>query len=166
MSSHGGFENGLKKVKLQFSEHDGLEVEEIQDDLKSYILKARCDKVMPSQLMKIWKECGEDSLWGFARLCPYYPQINHEKKIVGKWVMYCVQCGVERSINPSFNLLNWKTQLSPKVSGLDSVHEKNLKLYQNKEIGEIKVVRKDHEKAEATMKRKEDWVFKYVVKGK
>jgi len=68
MSSHGGFENdGLKKVKLQFPEHDVLEVEEIHDDLESCILKARCDKVMPSQMMKNWKECGEDSLWGFAR---------------------------------------------------------------------------------------------------
>ncbi len=52
--------------------------------------------------------------------------------------MYCVPCGVERSINPSFNLLNWKTHLSPKVNGLDNVHEKNLKLYQNKEISAIK----------------------------
>ncbi len=34
MSSHGGFENdGLKKVKLEFLEHDVLEVKEIQDDL-------------------------------------------------------------------------------------------------------------------------------------
>jgi hypothetical protein len=85
---------------------------------------------------------------------------------LGEVGVYCVPCGVERSINPSFNLFNWKTHLSPKANGLDSVHEKNLKLYQNKEIGEIKVVRKDHEKVEATMKRKEDWVFKYVVKGK
>ncbi len=42
---HGGFENdGLKKVKLEFPEHDVLKVEEIQDDLESCILKARCDK--------------------------------------------------------------------------------------------------------------------------
>jgi hypothetical protein len=54
-------------VKLEFPEHDVLEVQEIQDDLESYILKARCDKVMPSQLMKNWKECEKDSLWGFAR---------------------------------------------------------------------------------------------------
>jgi hypothetical protein len=50
---------------------------------------------MPSKLMKNWKECEEDSLWGFARRGPYYPQISHEKKIMGKWVMYCVPCGVE-----------------------------------------------------------------------
>jgi hypothetical protein len=49
MSSHGSFENdGLKKVKLEFPEHDVLEVEEIQDDLESHILKACYDKVMPS----------------------------------------------------------------------------------------------------------------------
>jgi len=49
MSSHGSFENdGLKKVKLEFPEHDVLEVEKIQDDLESHILKACYDKVMPS----------------------------------------------------------------------------------------------------------------------
>jgi len=42
-------------VKLEFPEHDVLEVQEIQHDLESYILKAHCDKVMPSQLMKIGK---------------------------------------------------------------------------------------------------------------
>jgi len=61
---------------------------------------------------------------------------------MGKWMMYCVPCGVERSINPSFNLLNWKTHLSLKVSGLDSVREKNLKLYQNKEINAIRRLKK------------------------
>jgi hypothetical protein len=61
---------------------------------------------------------------------------------MGKWVMYCVPCGVERSINPSFNLLNWKTHLSLKVSGLDSVHEKKFKLYQNKEINAIRRLKK------------------------
>jgi hypothetical protein len=46
ISSHGSFENdGLKKVKLEFLEHDVLEMEEIQDDLESHILKACCDKV-------------------------------------------------------------------------------------------------------------------------
>jgi hypothetical protein len=53
---------------------------------------------------------------------------------MGKWVMYCVSCGVERSINPSFNRLNWKTHLSPKANGFDSVHEKNLKLHRNKKM--------------------------------
>jgi hypothetical protein len=66
--------------------------------------------------------------------------------------MYCVPCGVERSINPSFNLLNWKTHLSLKASGLDSVHEKNLKLYHNKGISVVKETRKDLEKVEASMK--------------
>jgi hypothetical protein len=80
--------------------------------------------------------------------------------------MYCIPCGVERSINPSFNLLNWKTHLSPKVSGLDSVHEKNLKLYHNKEISVVKEAQKDQEKTEATMKSKENWVLKYAVEGK
>jgi hypothetical protein len=38
MSSHRSSENdGLKKVKLEFLEHDVLKVEEIQDDLESYI---------------------------------------------------------------------------------------------------------------------------------
>jgi len=106
MSSHGGSKNdGFKKVKLEFLKHDVLEVEEIQDNLESLILKARYDKVMLAWLMKTWKECEEDSLWGFARQGPYYPQINHEKKTMGKWVMFCVSCGVERNINPSFNLL-------------------------------------------------------------
>jgi hypothetical protein len=101
MSFHGGSKIvGLKKVKLEFLEHDVLEVEEIQDDLESHILKVHCDKVMPSWLMKIWKECEEDSLWGFARQGPYYPQIIHEKKTKWKWVMYYVPCGVEGSINP------------------------------------------------------------------
>jgi hypothetical protein len=78
MFSHGSFENdGLKKV-IEFLKHDVLEVEEIQDE--SHILKACCDKVMPSRLMKNWKECEEDSLWGFAKQGPYYPRINHEKK--------------------------------------------------------------------------------------
>jgi hypothetical protein len=68
MSSHGGSENdGFKKVKLEFLKHDVLEVEEIQDNLESLILKARYDKVMPTWLMKTRKECEEDSLWGFAR---------------------------------------------------------------------------------------------------
>jgi hypothetical protein len=49
-------------------------------------------------------------------------------------VTYCAPCGVKRSINPSFNLLNMKTHLSPKANGLDNVHEKNLKEYLNKEI--------------------------------
>jgi hypothetical protein len=53
---------------------------------------------------------------------------------MGKGVMYCVPCVVERSINPSFYLLNWKTHLSPKANGFDSVHEKNLKLHQNKKM--------------------------------
>jgi hypothetical protein len=138
MSSHGSFENdGLKKVKLEFPKHDVLEVEEIQDDLEPCNLKACYDKVMPSRLMKNWKECEEDSLWGSAKRSSYYPRISHEKKTMGKWVMYCLPSVVERSINPSFNLLNWKTHLSPKASGLDNVHEKNLKLYQNKEINAI-----------------------------
>jgi hypothetical protein len=40
----------------------------------------------------------------------------------------CTMWGRERkSINPSFNLLNWKFHLSFQASGLDNVHEKNLK---------------------------------------
>ncbi len=116
-------------MKLEFPGHDFLKVKEIQDDLESCILKACCDKVMPSKVMKNSKECDEDSLWGFARQGPYYPKIGPEKKTMGKWVMCCVPCGVERNVNPSFNLLNWKTHSSPKASGLDSVHEKNLQLY-------------------------------------
>jgi len=56
--------------------------------------------------------------------------------------------------------------LSPKASGFDSVHEKNLKLYQNKKINAIKEAREDQKKVEATMKQKEDRVFKYAAKGK
>jgi hypothetical protein len=68
MSSHGRSKNdGMKKVKLEFPEHDGLEVEEMQDDLEFHILKTHCDKVMSAWWMKNWKECEEDSLWGFAR---------------------------------------------------------------------------------------------------
>jgi hypothetical protein len=81
MFSHGSSENeGFKKMNLEFLEHDVLEVEKIQDDLEFHILRAYCDKVMPSRLMKNWKECEEDSLWGFVKQGPYYPQINHEKK--------------------------------------------------------------------------------------
>jgi hypothetical protein len=50
MSFHGNSKNdGLKKVKLEFLEHDLLEVEEIQDDLKSYIY----DKVIPTRLKRM-----------------------------------------------------------------------------------------------------------------
>jgi hypothetical protein len=50
MSSHGSSKNdGLEKVKLEFPEHDLLEVEEIQDDLESYIY----DKVIPSRLERM-----------------------------------------------------------------------------------------------------------------
>jgi len=85
---------------------------------------------------------------------------------MGKWVMYCVPCGVERNINPSFNLLNWKTHLSFKATRLDSIHEKNLKLYQNKEINVVKEAQEDQGKVEVTMKKKENQVFKYAAKGK
>jgi len=67
-------------------------------------------------------------------------------------VTYCTPCGVKRSINPLFNLLNWKTRLSPKTNGLDNVHEKNLKEYLNKEIKAEKEVQKEQKKLEATMK--------------
>ncbi len=95
MSSHGNFENdGLKMVKLEFPEHDVLEVEEIWDDLESCILMACYDKVMPSWLMKNWKECEEDSLWGFAKQGPYYPRISHDKKNHGKMGdVLCTMCG-------------------------------------------------------------------------
>jgi hypothetical protein len=54
MPFHGSSKNdGLKKVKLEFPEHDVLEVEKIQDDLESCILKACCDKVMPTQLKRL-----------------------------------------------------------------------------------------------------------------
>jgi len=56
MSFHRGFEiDGLKKVKLEFPKHDVLEIEEMQDDLESCILKARCEKVMIAWLMKLEK---------------------------------------------------------------------------------------------------------------
>jgi len=50
---------------------------------------------MLARLMKNWKECEENSLWGFVKQGPYYPCNNHEEKTMGKWVMYCVPCGVE-----------------------------------------------------------------------
>jgi hypothetical protein len=56
--------------------------------------------------------------------------------------------------------------LSPKASGLDSFHEKNLKVYQNKEIIVVKEAQKDQKKVEATMKRRENQVFKYAAKCK
>jgi len=56
--------------------------------------------------------------------------------------------------------------LSPKVSGFDSVPEKNLKLYQNKKINAVKEARENQEKVKATMKQREDRVFKYATKGK
>jgi hypothetical protein len=48
MFSHGGSKNGgLKKaLKFEFPKHDVSEVEKIQDDLESCILKVRCDKAM------------------------------------------------------------------------------------------------------------------------
>jgi hypothetical protein len=53
MFSHGGFQNdGLKKVKLEFQKHDVLEIEEMQDDLESHILRAHYDKVLLAYLMK------------------------------------------------------------------------------------------------------------------
>lgn len=45
--SHWGFENdGLKKLKLEFPEHDFLKVLEIQDDLESCILKVWWVKIL------------------------------------------------------------------------------------------------------------------------
>jgi hypothetical protein len=43
----------------------------MQYDLESRILKAHCEKAMLAWLMKNWKECEEDSLWGFARRGSY-----------------------------------------------------------------------------------------------
>ncbi len=62
--------------------------------------------------------------------------------------------------------MNWKIHLSPKATGFDSVHEKNLKLYHNKKINAIKEAWKNQEKVEATMKQRDDQVFKYATKGK
>jgi hypothetical protein len=74
ISSHGSSKNdGFKKKKLEFLKHDVLEVEEIQDNLESFILKACYDKVMPTWLMKIWKDYEEDLLWGFVKQGPHYP---------------------------------------------------------------------------------------------
>ncbi len=71
---------------------------------------------------------------------------------MGEQVTYCAPCGVKRSINPSFNLLNQKTHLSPKANGFDKVHEKNLKGYLNKEIKIEKRGWKRTKKGETTMK--------------
>jgi hypothetical protein len=47
--------------------------------------------------------------------------------------MYYVPCGVEKSINPSFNFFNWKTHLSPKANGLDNLLEAFKKVF-DKEV--------------------------------
>jgi hypothetical protein len=61
--------------------------------------------------MKNWKACEEDSLWGFVMWGPYYAQISQDKKnhmeIGGG---SSVPCGVYKSINPSFDFFNWKSQ--------------------------------------------------------
>jgi hypothetical protein len=69
MSSHGGSKNdGLKKaLNFEFPKHYVLEIEKIQDDLESCILKVQCDKAMLTRLMKNWKECEESSHWGFVK---------------------------------------------------------------------------------------------------
>ncbi len=59
-----------------------------------------------------------------------------------------------------------ETHLSPKASGLDSFHENILKLYENKEIIAIKEAKKDQKKVEATMKWRENQMFKYAAKCK
>jgi hypothetical protein len=46
---------------------------------------------------------------------------------------YYVPCGVERSINPSFSFLNWKTHLSPKANGLDNLSKTFKKVF-DKEV--------------------------------
>jgi hypothetical protein len=64
-------------LKFEFPKHDVLEVEKIQDDLESCIVKVWCDKAMPARLMKNWKECEESSHWGFVKWGPYYPCNNY-----------------------------------------------------------------------------------------
>ncbi len=126
----------MKRVKLEFPDKDDLhekdELQEASNALESCILKVKCDKAMPPYLSKNWKEMEEDPFGGFKVRGPYYPPISNKNKSLGKQVMYCIPCEDERSINLLFNHSNLKVHLSPKVNGVDFVHEKNLKIYFDK----------------------------------
>ena len=76
--------------------------------------------------------------------------------------MFCVSCQVERSINPTFNLLNFKIHLSPKANGVDSIHEKNLKSSLKKEVISEKVALEENEKSEGILKKHIEWVQKHA----
>lgn len=72
--------------------------------------------------------------------------------------MFCISCGVERSINFFFNFLNWKIYIFLKVNDVDSVYDKNLKIYLNKEVILEKFVREEKEKDEVILRKKIEWV--------
>ena len=110
------------------------ELDKVKDDLKSCILKAKSNKAMPPCILMNWKEMEEDYFFGFKSRGLYYLQISNKKKSLEKWIMYCVSCGNEKSINPYFNPSNLKVHLSSKVNGVDFVHEKNLKSYMDKAL--------------------------------
>ena len=120
----------LKKMKVE-SPKPKLESPELEmelgDDPKIAVLRAQCNKMMPPHLMANWKILEEDSVFGFKERGLYYSKVSKDFFFFGKWIMFCVSCQVERNINPSFNLLNFKTHFSPKANGVDSIYEKNLK---------------------------------------
>jgi hypothetical protein len=155
-------EKCLKKVKIESPEK---KVQEVEDDPEACIFKARANKGMPPRLMTNWKSLQEDPALGFKQRGLYYPRISQEKKTNGRWVMYCVPCAHEHSINPSYNLLNMKTHLSPKFNGVETAHEKNWKSYLNKEIAQEKLTKVERAKDEAILKKRTEWVQKWALEG-
>lgn len=154
----------LKRMKVE--PESGVQPRTQDDDHEGVVLRATLDKTMPSRLMVNWKTLQDDPTYGFKERGLYYPRISKEKKTIGKWVMFCCSCGVERSINPSFNLSNHKTHMSSRVGGSESVHEKNLRAFRNKEIVSDKLAQEEKEKEEAILKRRTEWVQKYLEEGK
>lgn len=56
--------------------------------------------------------------------------------------------------------------MSSRVGGSESVHEKNLRAFRNKEIVSDKLAQEEKEKEEAILKRRTEWVQKYLEEGK
>ena len=145
---------------------ESLEFEiKLGNDVEGAILRAQCNKMMPPHLIANWKTLEKDSVYGFKERGLYHPRVSKEKRNFDKWVMFCVSCQVERSIKPSFNLLNFKTHLSPKENGVDSIHEKNLKSSLKKEVILEKVSLEEKKKSEGILKKHIEWVQKYARKG-
>ena len=78
--------------------------------------------------------------------------------------MFCCAYSVERSINPSFNLSKHQTHMYSRVGGSESAHDKYLKLLRTRRLCQISFNKEEKEKDEGILKRRIEWVQKYVEK--